>query len=180
MIMPTPTRTMRTPTRIEIAALRLFAVCLVLYSFWLVLPRRGHFLEEVVAQCKLQDGTLVRLFVDNGGATTSYWYSVTVQPGLLWTEYEVFNSYSSPVLTGLSCQADHVIARSGQANWKIAPSDVISGRSEPIAYSFGLKYSGASPMCPLTFSDWARIVFGVGLGMFAVVLVRWLWPVARR
>jgi hypothetical protein len=166
-------RSIRKPTRFEVYALRLFAIGLLACGVWLAVPRRGHLSEELLSSCRLEKGEVARLFRGNGGVTTAFWYSVTVQPEMPWTEREVFHSYSAPALTGLSCTGDHVVVTSPSAAWNIDASDVVAGRSDPVTFSYGHEYAGVSRR-GLSVS-WLRI--GLGLlfvlaGAFMLVQMR--------
>jgi hypothetical protein len=48
---------------------------------WFCVPGPDHTFETLQATCQAGDRATGRLYEGNGGATTSFWYSVTVQTG---------------------------------------------------------------------------------------------------
>ena len=69
----------------------------------------NHLFETLQSSCRLTDGTTVRLYEGDGGATTAFSYSVTAQARWgLWTERTVFWSYGEPVVSDITCVGDVV------------------------------------------------------------------------
>jgi hypothetical protein len=52
--------------------------------------------------------SVVRLYQGNGGATVSFWYSVTFRESLLQWERQFFYSYSYPSVRVIECHKDGV------------------------------------------------------------------------
>jgi len=88
------------------------AFTLLLLACWAAWPSRNLHgnpsLEHLLAQCATFSGDVVRLYEGNGGATTNYWYTVTVTPRSFASERQILFAYGSPVLRGLTCGAEAV------------------------------------------------------------------------
>jgi hypothetical protein len=120
----------------------------------------------------LSSGSVVRLFEGNGGATTAFWYSVTVQPGGPWTEREAFLAYSEPVVTGISCQGETIEVRPADGAWRIDAASFERGTLVPVRYWRGEE--SPAPECDgMSAVDWLRMSFGL------CVLLAGVWVLAR-
>jgi hypothetical protein len=141
----------------------------------LMIPRVARPFETLTEACRLDDGTLVRFFIGNGGATTAIWYSVTAQPGMMpWSERRLFSAYSRPQVTGVSCQKDDVVVRGSDQQWVVAAQDVLAGRAGPIRYRHG-ELHPARALDARPRLSWIRVVFGIALwagGIAAMVRLR--------
>src|SRR5688572_20239554 len=98
-------------------ALAVIGLLFILGGGWLCIPGRNHVSETLQSSCRLAEAGTVRFYEGNGGATTSFWYSVTVQSGFPWTEQEVFWSYGSPVVTQIACEGDRLTISAEDNTW---------------------------------------------------------------
>jgi hypothetical protein len=124
--------------KIRASAFLGISVFLVVAAVWLAVPSRNVYgnpwSEQLVHECALADGTRARLYAgDGGGATTAFWYSVTVENGLLAPERQVAFSYSAPTLSELECRDDRIVV-SGGDRIIIATSDLKARRDAPLTY----------------------------------------------
>jgi hypothetical protein len=117
-------------------------VLLLTASAWLSVPRRGHPFEELRSECRWQDGTRVRSWQGNGGATTAFWYSVTTQTSMPWTEREIFFSYSSPIVTSMTCESDGVVIIADGTAWTLKATDLLSNQPRSLQFDHGQQTSG--------------------------------------
>jgi len=60
----------------------------------------------MTSSCALNDGTVIRLYRGNAGATVAFWYSVTDDPPGFSPERQIIFSYSEPELASLTCGTD--------------------------------------------------------------------------
>lgn len=86
------------------------AMLLGVVGAWIVLPSRdvrGNTLfEQRIDSCTLDpSGIGISLFLGNGGAMTSYWYSVTERAPLSPFRHQIFYAYASPIITSIRCRA---------------------------------------------------------------------------
>jgi hypothetical protein len=132
---------------------------LVLWGTWLALPRHSHTFEDLESSCRLRPGTLVRFFMGNGGATTAFWYSITVQPGAPWTEREVFHSYREPVVTAMVCHGETVSVSSATRTW-VLDSKLLDQEGSAAEY-WRRRDNLISVREGLATLDKFRIVFGI-------------------
>lgn len=88
------------------------SAALVVAAAWLAVPSRNQYgnpsMETLVGECRLAAGDVVRLYRGSGGATTSFWYSVTFDGGLLGRERQVVFAYAKPEVRGIQCAEDSV------------------------------------------------------------------------
>lgn len=114
---------------------------LIIAAAWLSFPERNLYgsptWEELSQECATPDGTIVRLYVGNAGATTSFWYSVTTEYGFWSLEKQVMYAYSGPKLTSIACGKDHVIISSPNYEFSFTEAELHSLREAPRAYSAG-------------------------------------------
>jgi hypothetical protein len=136
---------------------------------YLCVPRRSHWFEELRSQCQWQRGASVRLWEGNGGATTAFWYSVTLQSGLPWTEREVFFSYSHPVVTEVRCEADGVVVIADGTSRKLTAAYLLGGHFSPLQFDHG-KQTSDFPRDGWRPSEIVR----TALGFAGVVVGGWL------
>lgn len=103
-------------------------------SIWIVVPGRNingnPSLEEELQTCTFTDGTKATLYQGNGGASTAFWYSVTVEKGIFYPERQIAFSYSFPTWENLTCNEDNLDI---SGNLKIRTSDFSKYRATPIA-----------------------------------------------
>jgi hypothetical protein len=95
------------------AALTLVALVSLACGSLLVLSGRGllgHLpgAEVVIDECRSAGGGTVRLYEGNLGATTSYWYLATLQPGFFSAERDFFQAYGWPAIGAVECQGGEI------------------------------------------------------------------------
>jgi hypothetical protein len=117
--------------------LAIIGVLLVTAGGWLCIPGRNHLSEELQSSCSLAKGATVRFYEGNGGATTAFWYSVTIQDGPPWTERELFWSYSHPIVTDIICESNRLTIASAEASWSLSDADLLAPDRDPIKYFKG-------------------------------------------
>ena len=108
---------------------------------WLSYPERNLYGSaswgELTQTCTTPDGTTVRLYVGNAGATTSFWYSVTTESGFLSLERQVMYAYSSPKLSAITCTRNLVVISSPEYEFSFTEAELQALRDTPRAYSLG-------------------------------------------
>ncbi len=109
---------------------------------WLCVPGPSHTFETLQATCQVGDRATVRLYEGNAGATSSFWYSVTVQTGGPWTERQVFLANGFPVVTHIACDREGVGISAEGMTWSVAVASVEQGPSTPIQYNRGTPTTG--------------------------------------
>ena len=137
------------------------AVLFVALGIWVALPSRNvqgnPAFEERTGQCSQPDGTIVRLYQGNGGATTSFWYSVTTKPWLLMPERQVAYSYSTPAWYSLSCGKDGIVL-SGSGTQVLPADELEERRAAPLTYFYGNR-----EIAPRSFGMFDVVRIGIGL-----------------
>lgn len=122
----------------RIAIRVIFAISLLLSAAWLAYPGRNSrgnpSMEELVQSCATQDGTSIHLYVGNGGATTSYWYTVTTENGFLSREKQVLFSYDTPQLSAIDCGENSLTVSSTSGNIILASEELDDLRNNPRLY----------------------------------------------
>jgi hypothetical protein len=94
---------------------------LIVGGGWLCIPGPNHLFETLQSSCRLIDGTTVRFYEGNGGATTAFSYLVTAQTRWWpWTERTVFWSYGEPVVSDVSCAGDRVTITATKGDWSFS------------------------------------------------------------
>jgi hypothetical protein len=163
--------------RVRAAIPLCIAVFFTVFAVWLVLPGRNMYgnpwSEELKQTCMLPDGTTARLYLGNGGATTAFWYTVTVQSGLLSPERQIAFSYSSPAWETLSCGTGVISVSGDGSTITFSPSDLSLRRRSPLTYWRG-ELEIAQPTW--TVIDTARSLAAAASAVAAV----WLVVAARR
>jgi hypothetical protein len=153
------------------------AGCLTVFAVWLALPGRNIYgdpwSEELKQTCTLQDGTTARLYLGNGGATTAFWYTVTVERGLLWQERQIAFSYSSPRWDTISCGSSMLSVSGDGTTIAFSPSDLSVRRHSPLTY-----WRGRSEIGQPTWSvmDTARMLAAAA----SVAIAVWLAFAVKR
>ncbi|PWB68257.1 hypothetical protein C3F09_11995 [candidate division GN15 bacterium] len=119
---------------------------------WLLLPTRNKVgnpkSESLIQQCGLPSGAgIVRLYLGDGGATTAFWYTVTLDDGPLSFERQIFFSYSEPDICSIECMGDSILLN---CNFWTEPKIAIplseaktTLRQRPIVYYRGKLMSAA-------------------------------------
>lgn len=129
--------TILVPLKIRAATFLGAASALLFIACWLALPSRNAYgnpwLEELKQDCAFSNGTKARLYLGNGGATTAYWYTVTVETGLFSPERQVAFSYSEPALSEIECRDDRLVISGGE-KLVIGASEFADRRNAPIIY----------------------------------------------
>src|SRR5262245_62058671 len=110
-----------------------------LAALWLLAPSRNaagnpSFEERQDSCTEPTSGTDFTLYRGNGGATVAFWYTVTANPLGLARERQVFFSYSSPVITGLTCAPKSIELVSDPSNIMLDMEHLEDLREHPLAY----------------------------------------------
>lgn len=150
--------------KVRTASLLGTAFALLLVAAWLTFPSRNVYgnpwFEELKQDCAFSNGTKARLYLGNGGATTAYWYTVTVETGLFSPERQVAFSYSEPTLSELECGNDRLVISGGE-RLVIATSEFADRRDAPLFY-----WRGKPEIAERTWS----VMDSVRLGIAAVLV----------
>ncbi len=108
---------------------------------WLAWPSRNQHgnpdMEELLGSCKTDELVTARLYKGNGGATTSYWYSVTLEGDALGKEKQVLFSYASPELHAIECVGDAAIVKGSGFSKRIEVTAFQQLREEPAQFWSG-------------------------------------------
>jgi hypothetical protein len=88
---------------------RITVIIMLGIGLWLLWPGRNVAgnpqFETLINKCLAGQGEHVRLYEGNGGATSAYWYSATIEdPGMFSRERQFFFSYSSPIIEQAMCK----------------------------------------------------------------------------
>lgn len=155
----------------EILRVILSAVLLAT-GVWLSYPERNLYgnasWEELSQTCTTPDGTTVRLYVGNAGATTSFWYSVTTESGFLSLERQVMYAYSSPKLSAITCTRNLVVVSSPEYEFSFTEAELQALRDTPRAYSLGENNRTRS----LGFGSILKLVISLALASTSLLLIR--------
>jgi hypothetical protein len=151
-------------------------IMLLAGSAWLCMPRRSHTFAELRSQCRWRDGVTVRFWEGNGGATTAFWYSVTVQPGMPWTEREVFFSYSNPVVASVTCEPEGIVVTANGTALTLKAVDLLSDPPSSLQFDHG-EQTTDFPRDNWRPTDIARTAIGA-VGALAAAYC--LWPRSSR
>lgn len=94
-------------------ATRLVVVIILLVAgVWLMLPGRNLYgnpwFEILIGECRLADGSTIRFYEGNGGATTAFWQTVTHFRFPSMRERQIVFAYASPTIVAATCQSDDV------------------------------------------------------------------------
>jgi hypothetical protein len=98
-------------------------------------------MEELQGSCSPAAAMTARLYRGNGGATTSYWYSVTLEREALGTEKQVFFAYRSPEVQTIECIKDALVINGDGFSQRIEKKDFQRLRDEPMQFWSGKQES---------------------------------------
>ena len=115
-----------------------FAAGLAAFALWIAIPGRNAQgnpgMEVEIDRCTTPSGTTLRLYKGNGGATTSYWYTLTSEPGLFSREKQIVFSYGSPEFISVSCTNDQIILVGPKTIIRFGKSEMAAMRERPMSY----------------------------------------------
>ena len=136
---------------------------------WLAWPSRNQHgnpdMEEFLGSCKTDELVTARLYKGNGGATTSYWYSVTLEGDALGKERQVLFSYGSPELQAIECAGDDAIVNGAAFSKRLEVTAFQQLREEPIQFWSGKRETrGIQPSRVFALSA-AAVVATAGLAV---------------
>ncbi|MDH5669282.1 MAG: hypothetical protein OEY86_14855 [Nitrospira sp.] len=145
---------------------------LLLTAMWLAYPDRNSYgdpsMEELQQSCTTPDGTIVRLYVGNGGATTAFWYTVTATSGFLSREKQIIFSYSSPDFSSVTCTKEAVVVASSRGNIALGVPELTALRANPRVYHRGSIEKGEW----WSTREITRMAFSAMLALIAAFLLR--------
>jgi hypothetical protein len=155
------------------------ALALLIASGWLLLPSRNAHgnpdMESLIGSCKTSEGVTARLYEGNGGATTAYWYTVTLEGNELGREKQVFFSYAEPTPSQVTCNGADVVLSDKSIEEKIAASHFRKMRDSPVVFWSGARQEGG--VQPLSVLRW--LAAGIAFIVAVTLLVR-LYVAYRR
>jgi hypothetical protein len=150
-----------------------FSLCALGAS--LLVPARNRFgnpaFEQELQRCTFADGTLIRLYEGDGGATTAYWYTVTHAKGWREPERQVYYAYGYPEVKEVTCRPEAVVLTLAEAIGEKQESLYLERirrelRRRPVAFSRGERLAGRG-LRPIRLGLGAfLVVLGVGLGLW--------------
>jgi hypothetical protein len=128
------------------------ASALMAAGAWLAVPSRNEYgnpsMEEKMGECTLTGGETIRLYRGSGGATTSFWYSVTLEEGLLSREKQILFTYAAPELQSIECRGDELQVVGNSFRTSFAAAQLSDAQKTPRAY-----WRGELQGVPQTFSS---------------------------
>jgi hypothetical protein len=143
---------------------------LSVWGAWLAIPRQSHTFEALQSSCPLASGAVVRLFLGNGGATTGYWFSVSIQTGGPWSEEYIFNAEPPPALKAIKCEGSVLQIVGSDQTWQLDEADVHTDLAATLRKQ--LRHGGSDK---LPFVDHARMIFGavvLATGLLIMILAK--------
>lgn len=124
-----------------------FAAGLAAFALWIAIPGRNAqgnpFLEDEIDRCTTPSGTTFRLYQGNGGATTSFWFTLTSKHGIFSREKQIVYSYDSPEFRSVSCTNDQTILAGPKTTIRFGTSELTAMRNTPMSY-WPIKQNDAS------------------------------------
>lgn len=163
---------------LRIAIRILLSSTLLLSAAWLVIPGRNSHgnpsMETLVQSCATREGTIIRLYVGNGGATTAFWYTLTTESGFFFREKQVLFSYGMPEFSAITCGEKSVAVSGTSSSITLTENDLADLRGNPRSYWKGnikTQWQGWNPLYII------RIVLAGILALAGAVLIR---PIVRR
>lgn len=155
------------------------ALALLVASGWLLLPSRNAHgnpdMESLIGSCKTSEAVTARLYQGNGGATTAYWYTVTLEGDELGREKQIFFSYREPSPEQIVCNGTDVVVNGGGFKESFAAANFAKMRKSPMQYWSGERREGGTQ--PSSVLRW--LAAGVAFLAAAALLLR-LYAVPRR
>src|SRR5215831_3334755 len=135
---------MRRFISVMVAPRVIIPIVLLSVAVWLLWPPSGNFArssyEELISSCALNDGTAIKLYRGNAGATVAFWYVVTDDPPGSSPEREIIGSYSEPEMLSLTCGTDKVAVNVSEgAPIETAITALERLRTEPLNFWRGEK-----------------------------------------
>ena len=115
-----------------------FAAGLAAFALWIVIPGRNvqgnPGMEDEIDRCTTPSGSTFRFYRGNGGATTSYWYTLTSEHGIFSREKQIVFSYDSPEFRSISCTNDQAILAGPKTTIRFGTSELTAMRNTPMSY----------------------------------------------
>ena len=153
-----------------------FVAGLVAFALWIAIPGRNvqgnPGMEDEIDQCTTPSGTTFRLYQGNGGATTSYWYTLTSKLGIFSREKQIVFSYDSPEFRSVSCTNDQTILTGPQTTMRFGTSELNAMRNTPMSYWQNKQNNASSD---IDFLSIIRLGFAAFLFLWAYKLVLRNW-----
>ncbi len=150
------------------------AAGLTAFALWIAIPGRNvqgnPGMEDEIDRCTTPSGTTFRLYKGNGGATTSYWYTLTSKSGIFSREKQIVFSYDSPEFRSVSCTDDQTILSGHKTTIRFGTSELIAMRNTPVSY-----WRSQQNDAPSAIDLLALIRYG-----FAALLLLWAWWLVLR
>jgi hypothetical protein len=137
--------------------------------------------EKLISSCRLapRSAGVARLYRGNGGATTAFWYSVTLQRPRSLVEHQFFYSYRAPVISAMHCDADGQIALvGGDSVRRYSLAEAESHLAYVFAYQDGVRVLPDTSKRPAPPAEGAPASGWEALG-FAAILAWGAWRVWR-
>ena len=114
------------------------AAGLAAFALWIAIPGRNvqgnPGIEGEIDRCTTPSGTTFRLYKGNGGATTSFWYTLTSEVGIFSREKQIVFSYDSPEFRSVSCTDEQTILTGPKTTIRFGTSELTAMRNTPMSY----------------------------------------------
>jgi hypothetical protein len=163
-------------TQVVSAAL---ALALLASDGWLLLPSRNALgnpdMESLIGSCKTSEAVTASLYRGNGGATTAYWYTVTLEGDKLGREKQVFFSYREPSPKRIICNGTDIVISGDSFNENIAAANFAKMRNSPMQYWRGERREGGTQPSSVLQGLAAGVAF-----LVATALLLRLYRASRR
>ena len=152
------------------------AAGLAAFALWIAVPGRNvqgnPGMEDEIDRCTTPSGTTFRSYEGNGGATTSYWYTLTSELGIFSREKQIVFSYDSPEFRSVSCTKDQTILTGPQITMRFGTSELNAMRYATMSYWRSKQNNASSDMDLLSI---IRLGFAALLFLWAYKLVLRNW-----
>ena len=112
-------------------------------AYWWTRPTRNVHgnpsMERLIGSCVTQDGVAASLYRGEAGATVGYWYTVTTSRSPDMPERQIFFSYSTPVVSSVSCVAGRIELATSAGLERFSDEEATALRDSPRSLWHGMR-----------------------------------------